>query len=283
MRSAAAVAVAAAGLAACTTAPKDAGFSNVAALTRARAGAEPVWVGRSVAEAEAQNRVGALLAEPLTEASAVEIALLSNRDLRAAFYAMKAARGDLIDAGRPPNPFVSAVAFDVAGTPMINYGASVSFELLQLLFMPRAIKAAKAEYGGAQAMGAAAVIDLAADVRAAFYEALAARQIAELFTQAEAATAASAEAARARYEAGNIAEVDLRREELMAEETRVAAVQARLAAATAREGLNGLLGLDGEAAAQWTLAGRLAPPPEDELSTDAPAAAAAEASAPCNR
>jgi cobalt-zinc-cadmium efflux system outer membrane protein len=270
--------VLAAVLAGCTSAPKDAGFSDIAATVETRSGAAPQWVGETVSEDEARRTVADLLSRPLTDETAVEIAFLNNRALRAELYGLKAARGDLIDAGRPPNPFVSGVLLDVKGEPVTNYAASVGFELLDFLFLPGKIDAANAEFDAAQAETGAALIDIVADVRAAYYEVLAARQMAGLYAQAQKASEASAAAAEALYAAGNIPKIDLDRERLLAAQLRIEARRAEAAYKAERETLNRVLGLQGGAAASWTLKGRLRPPPKTGLGLESAESAASDAS-----
>ena len=84
-------------LTSCVNVPKDSGFSDVVELTAPMLPAPAEWVGETISELEASDRVSALLSSPLTEASVAEITVLANRDLRATLYGLKAARGDYVD------------------------------------------------------------------------------------------------------------------------------------------------------------------------------------------
>ncbi|NWG47237.1 MAG: TolC family protein, partial [Alphaproteobacteria bacterium] len=254
-------------LSACTSAPRDAGFSTISDTITDRSGITPAFVGETIPAEAARSRVDALLARPLTEESALEIAFLNNRAIAARLFELKAARGRLIEEGRPPNPFISGLVIDVQGEPATNYVASLGVDLLDLLFLPQRLRAAKAEFGAAQLRASAELVDFIADVRASFYEAIAARQLMELNEQAAKATRASALAASALFEAGNIAEIDLHREELLAAETELELRRARSAYLSQRERLAVALGLAVSDEPVLSLDGRLGPPPAEALDT----------------
>lgn len=253
-----------AGLAGCASVPPNNGFDAVANRVSETGLSAPVWPGVTRTEAEAEARVQALLAQPLTEAAAIELALLSNRGLRAEYLGLKAAAGDYQDQASLPNPFVSALVLDVEDEPVTNLSYGIGIDLLDVLFLPRRMKAAGQSFEAEQAETAAAVIDFIGEVRVAFYDTVAAQQMADLMDQADAAAGASVAVAEALFEAGNIAQVERDRERFLAAEMKLEAMQAQAALAAARERLNARLGLDGDAAASWTIPGRLANPPRDE-------------------
>ena len=107
-------------LAGCASVPPNSGFDSIAEDMAASGTATPVWPGVTISEAEAATRVDALLGEPLSEETAVEVALLSNRGLRASYLGLKAAAGDYRNDASLPNPFVSAMVFDVEGEPVAS-------------------------------------------------------------------------------------------------------------------------------------------------------------------
>ena len=55
-------------------------------------------------EAHAAARVKQLLAKPLTAASAVQIALLNNRGLQAAYNELGISEAQMVEASLPPAP-----------------------------------------------------------------------------------------------------------------------------------------------------------------------------------
>lgn len=258
MRSAWIASVAAAGLlAGCASVPPNSGFDGIAEDLTTTGTPPPVWPGVTISEAEADARIDLLLAEPLSEDAAIELALLSNRGLRASYLGLKAAAGDYRDDASLPNPFVSAMMFDVEGEPVTNLSYGIGIDLFDIVFLPRRMQAAGREFDAAEASTARTIVDFMAEVRIAYYEAASASQIADLMGQAAEAAEASAGVAAALFEAGNIPEVERDREQLLAAQIRLDAMRADADSMAAREALNGLLGLDGAEAENWTIAGRL--------------------------
>lgn len=247
---------------ACSSVPADHGFDALVDQTLAAGQPPLVWPGVSLDEDTAAARVDALLGRPLTEDTAIELALLSNRSLRARYFTLRAALGDYRNATTLPNPFVSALVLEAEDEPVTNLSYGLGFEVLDIIFLPRRIKAAGLDLDAAQAETAATLIDFMGDVRVAFYQALATEQGAALADQAFFAADTSAKAALALHMAGNLAEVDLNREKLGAAAMRLEALKANAARASARERLNALLGLDAEAATAWTFAVHLAAAPD---------------------
>ena len=273
------VSVAAAGLVAgCASVPPNSGFDGIAEDVAAKGSAAPVWPGVTLSEAEANTRIDALLEAPLSEVAAIDLALLNNRGLRASYLGLKAAAGDYRDDASLPNPFVSAMVFEVEDEPVTNLSYGIGIELLDILFLPRRMKAAGRDFDAAQAATARTILDFIAEVRTAYYEVVAASQIADLMGQAAEASEASADVADALFEAGNIAEVERDRERFLAAQIRLDAMRAEADLVAAREALNGLLGLHGTDAENWIIAGRLRHAPRESDLAANPADLAASAS-----
>lgn len=250
-------------LSACVSVPKDAGFSDVQALSAAAFPVPVEWAGQSISDADADIRIDSLLANPLTEDGVIELGMLSSRELRAALYGLKAARGDYVDSASLPNPFLSAVVFDVQGESTTNLEFGGGYELLELLFLPRKIRAGEAGFDAAKLTASEQFIDFALEARLAYYEALASQQMLDLAEQSGEAVQASADTAKAIFDAGNIPEVELRREELLAAEMEVTLIDAKRNARMAKAKLAGLLGLRIDQLADMSLKGRLRNPPKE--------------------
>ena len=91
-------------LAGCASFSQDGGFDTVGQLTKERIGQTPSYQ-RTVEQSDsAKARVAELLKQLLTADSAVEIALLNNRDLQASYADLGIAESDLVRAGRLANP-----------------------------------------------------------------------------------------------------------------------------------------------------------------------------------
>lgn len=265
-------------LTSCVNVPKDAGFSDVVQLTAPMLPAPAEWVGETISELEASDRVSALLSAPLTEASVAEITVLANKDLRATLYGLKAARGDYVDQASLPNPFITALFID---SPVeseedcfgnltktdVPIGGSVGlhYPILDLLFMPKTIKAAEADFNAAKYGSVRMVGDYAYKSRLAFYEAMAAKQMLGLAEQSYKSTQISADAAQAIYDAGNIPELDLNREKLFAAQMQVQLLLAQRRSNMANHKLVQAMGLPPEKVASVKLEGRLKNPGREEL------------------
>ena len=249
----------------CVSVPPNSGFDDLSLRVANTHSTSPVWPGVTITEQDAQQRVSTLLAEPLTEATVIELALLNNRGLRAEYLGLKAAAGDYKDDASLPNPFVSALVLDVEDEPVTNLSYGIGIELLDVLFFSRRMKAAGKTFEAEQAETTATVLDFIADIRVAYYDVVAANQIADLMAQADEASQASVSVAQALFDAGNIAQVELDREKLLAAEIALEAMQAEANLAATRERLNAKLGLDSDSAENWSVRGRLRNPPREEV------------------
>lgn len=91
-------------LAGCASLSADGGFGAVEQAARQHLGRE-LHADRSDADrARIAERVGALLAEPLSMPAAEQIALLNHRGLQARFAELGAGDAERAQAGRLPNP-----------------------------------------------------------------------------------------------------------------------------------------------------------------------------------
>jgi cobalt-zinc-cadmium efflux system outer membrane protein len=235
----------------CARIRPDAGLDDVERLVAERTDA-PLAHGT----APADERLAALLGEPLTVGRAVEIALFNNRNLRALYGRLGIAEADLVQAGLPPNPVLHAgVRFAVDG-PGPGVEASLLADFLSFLQIPLKKRVAGAAFEVAKLEVASAVVALAADVKVAFYTLQGAEQTLELRETVTHATALSADLAGRLHAAGNIPDLDLASEQALFEEERIALSRAQAEALADREELNVLLGLWGPHTS-WTIARRL--------------------------
>ncbi|MBQ5946082.1 TolC family protein [Massilia sp. ST3] len=206
------------------------------------------------AETAVQAELARLLKEPLGADQAVRVALLNNRSLRASLAGLGVAEADLVQAGRLANPGFSFSR--LSGGAETEIERSVMFDLVGLLTMPirRDIEARRFE--GAKLVAATAAVQLAADTRKAYFEAVAARQSASYAQQVHEAAQASGELARRMAQVGHLSALDQAREQAFSLEAAAGLARARHQALAARERLARLLGVWGEAA-DFTLPERL--------------------------
>lgn len=254
----------------CTSAPKDSGFGDVRTEVAERAGHRPQWnrLGNDDGDRSVSAAVADLLAQGLNEERAVQVALLSNRNLQATYEDLGVARAELVQAGLLRNPvFDGEVKFLEGGGGTIVEVAVVQ-DFLDVFFIPLRKKVAANAFAGAKLRVTGAVLDLVGDVRAAFYTHAAAEQSLELRRTVVAATEASYDLARRVHAAGNMTDLDLANERALHEQAKLELARAEAAALDTRERLNVLLGLWGSNTT-WAVQGRLPDPPADEVATDA--------------
>lgn len=250
--------------------PKDGGFDTVRDLVRDRAGADVRWqyAQAQAPDGESSEKVATLLQTPVGATQAVQIALLNNANLQAAFEEIGIARGQLLGATLLPNPEVQGTVLFGADEDPTDLGFEVTENLSRLVFVPMRRGAAKAELVAEKVRAALRSLKLVYDVRSAFYDYQADEQLLEIARTVLEAAAASYEIGQRLREAGNITSLDLLNEKAFYEEARVAAANAEIVALNRREDLNVLMGLSG-GDTTWQLAGRLGDPAEDvpELAT----------------
>src|SRR4051794_38969681 len=91
-------------LSGCASFSTDAGMATVAGITGATINKDVLAI-RSTEDAQhASDRVRGLLARPLNVEAAVQMALLNNRGLQAAYNELALAETDMVQEGLPPNP-----------------------------------------------------------------------------------------------------------------------------------------------------------------------------------
>jgi len=237
-------------------------------------------LGVGVAWSDAQDpRVPAavrdLLSRPLDLDAAVRIGLANSRRLQARFDELGIAAADVADAtvlAPAEVDFDVKLASGGGGEVEVNAVQDV----LGLLQLPQRRGAANAALAAVRARAVAATVELARQIEVAFLDVVAAEQQLELRQTALDAASASAELATRMHAAGNTSDLALAREQDQREEAQVDRDQAQLAVDTAREELNGVLGLVGDDT-RWTTAARLpdlpaTAPALDDLETDAAAA-----------
>ncbi len=232
----------------CTGFTQDGGFDAVANATRTHLGQEVKWPRSARARAEVDARVTALLAHPLSVEDAVQIALLNNHTLQAAFEELGISEAELVQAGRLPNPRFDLRRAGAAGQYDIE--ETLSFNVLALLTMPYAHDIEKRRFAQTQNLSFQRVAQLAKDTREAFYTAIAARQSLNYLQQVRTAAETGAELAHRMVSAGNWNRLDQAREQSFYSDAVQNLTPARLAEESARERLLGLMGLPAQPSAQ---------------------------------
>jgi cobalt-zinc-cadmium efflux system outer membrane protein len=253
------------GVVGCASVPAEAGFPDVQALAQERVGVRLHWIRGTTEDAEVEKKVRELLAGPLTVDAAVQIALLNNRALQAIYEELGIAQADLVQAGLLKNPvFNGVVRFPTGPAGITNFEFDLLGSFLELLFLPARKQVAALEFEAAKLRVTHAVLKLAAETRSAYFDAIAARQVADMRKLVAQSAEASAEFAKRLHDAGNLSELNLTLERTSYEQARVAWSRAESAVVELRERLTRLMGLWGEGA-NWKAPERLPDVPAEEL------------------
>lgn len=254
LRNGAAVLAAAMLAAGCTTVAPDGGFGAVADKTAARIGATPRLARDEAAVRALQDSVRAELGKPLDMDAAVRIALVNHPGLQATYWNVGIAQAELAQASRLQNP---ALGFKrVSGGGDVEIERSLSFNLIGVLTTPLAARMESRRFDAVRRDVGAAIERHAAETRSAWIDAVAARQQLDYARQVNASAEASAGLAARMTAAGNIARLDLAREQAFHAESAAALARAGKQVTATRERLTRLMGLWG-ADTQFALPERL--------------------------
>lgn len=246
-----------------STSPKDA-WKDVSHDVETRSGKKVRWEQGGDDDKEADKAIDRLLAQELTADAAVQVALLGNPALQAKLEELAIAQADLVQAGLLKNPVFSVgrTAWEAEHIDP-NLFATVEQDFLDILTMPLRKRVAAAELEATKLEVGDHVLELAAEVREAFYSAQGAEQVAAMRRLVADASQASADVARRQYEAGNMNDLALNNELALAAQTVLDRTRAEGEATVAREKLNKLMGAWGPRT-KWKMASRLPELPKEE-------------------
>ena len=220
----------------------DGGFDAVQSATRTHLSQDVAWPRDGAARSAVQERVDALLAQPLTADDAVQIALLNNRGLQAAFETLGIAEAERVAASRLPNPGLSIGR--LTRGPEVEWERSLHFNLARLLTLPMRSGIEQRRFEQTQRALVIDVLRVATDARKAYYSAVAAEQTAQYQRQAMDAAEAGAELARRMAQAGNWSRLRQAREHAFYADAALAVARAEQVKLQTRERLLRLLGLE---------------------------------------
>jgi cobalt-zinc-cadmium efflux system outer membrane protein len=264
----AAIGVGVALLAGCASTSANGPFKDVATAVSARSGHAIRWNQETRDDREAETAVDQLLRRELTVDGAVQVALLANPSLQAEFEELAISQADLVQAGLLKNPtFTFGRTAWEAEHISPNLFASVEMDFLDIVTMPMRKRVAATELEATKLEIGDHVLELAAQVREAFYDALAAEQVVAMRRLVDDAAQTSAELARRQHEAGNMSDLALNTQLSLCAQTALDRRRAEGEAAVAREKLNKLMGVWGPRTG-WKMAARLPDLPKEEASLE---------------
>jgi outer membrane protein TolC len=230
-------------LSGCASFSPDGGMDTVQAIATAELGKDVARISSDSDAAEVHARVQGLLRGTLRIDNAVQVALLNNRGLQAAFSELASAEAESVQASLPPSPTISLAR--LTATRELEIERQIIINVLGLLTLPRRAEIARTRFAQARLRAAEATLRLAADTRRAYYRAVAAAQLVGFLEEAKTAAEAASELTRKLGETGAINKLNQAREHAFYAELGTQLATARLRRETEREQLTRLLGLWG--------------------------------------
>jgi cobalt-zinc-cadmium efflux system outer membrane protein len=247
---------------------KVAATQTVQQLVLDRSGKEVRWKTDQAAREQALQDVRALLRQPLTIDTAVQIALLNNRSLQATFEEIGLSAADVREAATIPNPRFD-LAIRVPDKPpsgtYIDYNTAIDF--LSIIMIPLKKRVAQERLQSVALRVADDTLELVSQIKIAFYSLEVSQQLLQQFKGIVNTQAASLDLAQRQHEAGNISDLTLalQQETYSRAKLDVATTEAEIR--QNREKLTRLLGLWGQDT-DWHISGSLpAIPASDPVTT----------------
>jgi outer membrane protein TolC len=227
----------------CAQFSPDGGMAFVSATVQQELGKD-VSAIRSQDEADASRAlVRSLLRRPLSADHAVQIALLNNRGLQAAFSELALAEAEKVGDSLPPNPGVSLSR--IAGPLEIEIERRIVADVVALATLPFRSEVAAERFRRAQLRAILETVRTAAETRRAYYRAVAGNELVGYLAQAQQATDTMTQFAKRLGETGAMNKLDQARELAFFAELTAQLASARQRATSDREGLVRRMGLWG--------------------------------------
>lgn len=230
-------------LAACQTFSFDSGLSVASDVASKELRKDIVSIQTEDDAAAVHARVRHLMGGTLTAETAVQIALLNNRGLQAAYNELGIAEAVRVRQSLPPNPQISVLR--VSGAAETELERQIVASILALATLPVRSEIAAGRFRQAQLTAALETLRVANGARAAFYRAVAANQSAALLVQAEQAAFTAAQLAKRLGDTGAMNKLDQAREQSFHADVATQLTMARQRALSERERLIRSLGLAG--------------------------------------
>lgn len=230
-------------LSGCASFSPDGGITPVALHAQATLQKDVSVIRNEEDAAVAYAAVKRLSRRVLTADAAVQIALLNNRGLQAAYNELAAAEATMVGDSLPPNPTFSISRIAGAGSSELE--AQIAIDILTLATLPVRSEIAAQRFKQAQLRAIDETLRTAFEVRRAYYRAVASQELVALLVQAEETAKTTAALATKLGETGSLNKLDQAREQVFYAETTADLASARQQAITTRERLTRLLGFWG--------------------------------------
>jgi outer membrane protein, heavy metal efflux system len=233
---------------------------------RQRTGKQVEWQKDVEARDRIREAIRGMLRLTLTADSAIQVALLNNRELQATFEEIGIANADLIEAGLLKNPiFAGDARFPNRAPSGTDIEMAIAQEFFDLLVIPLRKKVAAVQLAKTKLRVGDAILKLAAGVKAAFYELQAEQQLIGRLKAIKETDAAAVELAQRQHEAGNINDLDLANQQATYSQSKLDIAETSASIRAGREKLNRLMGTWGDDTA-WKIDNELPELPAGDFS-----------------
>jgi len=233
-----------------TFSARDAGFHNIALVTEDAVSKDTVFIQDSEEATTVSSRVKSLVRGRTVDVeTAVQVALLNNRGLQAAYTDVGISAAEAWQQTMLPNPRVSIGVFGIAHPELGAFRAiegMIANNILAMLTQRQRVDIADAQFQRAQLVAINETLRVAMETRRAWYEAVGAFERVIYLNQAQTAANAASELARKLGESGALPKAGQAREHAFFAELTAQKAKARLAAKLAKEELARNMGLWGD-------------------------------------
>jgi len=230
-------------LSGCTWFAPDAGMDVVATIAQQELNKDAAAI-RSPEEAEAAAAtVRRLLSRTLTADAAVQISLLNNRGLQAAYDELVIADAERVGQSLPPNPTFSWRRIQAG--PALESEMQLVTNIIALATLPARSEVAAERFHQAQLRAAEETLRVAHEARRAYYRAVAAHELVPFLAQSQSAAEPATRLAARLGETGAMNRLDQAREQVFYADLTAQVVTARQREASEREALIRAMGLWG--------------------------------------
>lgn len=224
-----------------------AGFAFVADGTKRSTGVSAAWAQTASEVAAHEARAKALVAgKTISAETAIQVALMNNRGLQAAYAELGLTATDLWETALGPRPSLEIGISGIGEAGLVrSVVAAVTGAILDLATQKPRTRLAETRFRQAHMMALAETVALASETRRAWIDAVAAFEAASLIGRAQGTAEAASELAAELGRTGSMNRADQAREHVFTAELAAERTEARLEAQLAKEKLTRLMGLYG--------------------------------------
>lgn len=228
---------------------KGVGFGTVGSTTKAATGKESVWVQNQAEATALSKRVhGMVHKKTISADTAVQVALLNNKGLQAAYAEIGMSAAEVWQQSLPENPRVSIGVLGIAAPDLGLFRALeglIASNILSSMTRQRRVDLADTKFRQAQFNAANETLRVAVETRRAWINAVSSFETVYYLKQGKVAADAASDLAKKLGESGALPKAGQAREHVFYSELTGQTAEARLAAELAKEDLTKIMGLWG--------------------------------------